>query len=153
MPFVQVAMNDPAVVEQGAVRNGRYALCILNVEETKTKEKGKPQLLIEIGFEDQPSAMNMRHYIGLPSPGDEPKTSNFKTLLLKRFCALFQIPYDDRGFDTDSMLGARVTAEVTLSDPEEDSQRRTFNRLVVPNLPTEAGDNVGQRKSPTPPKS
>jgi hypothetical protein len=113
MPFINVNLNAPEVQESKPVKNGRYDLVVLSVTEGKSKEKQNPQLIVEIGFETEPNTPNLRQYISLPSASDEPKTSTFKMLMLKRFCGLFKVPFDDRGFDTDSMIGARASAEVT----------------------------------------
>ena len=150
MPFIPVNMND--VVESKLVKNGRYPLQIVSCEEVMTKTSGKPQLSISIAIEGHEDAPNLRHYMSLPAPGDEPDKAKFKLLLAKRFCHLFKIPYGEQGFDTDQFIGATAEAEVTLSEPDESGN--IYNRLNVPRLKEEAspGAASGGRVAPSPPK-
>lgn len=150
MPFIPVNLND--AVESKPVKNGRYPLQIVSCEDVLTKSSGKPQLAIGIAIEDNPDAPNVRHYMSLPAPGDEPDKAKFKLLLVKRFCNLFKIPYSDQGFDTDTFVGARAEAELTLSEPDESGN--IYNRLNVPRLKEESspGAATGGRVAPPPPK-
>ncbi len=78
----------------------------------------------------------MTQFISLPHEEDEPKSANFKLLLLKRFLVLFNIPVPRDGIDTDrlamEMVGATANAEVNLSDPDDNGN--VYNRLVVPRI-------------------
>lgn len=150
MPHIPVNLND--AVESKPVKPARYNLTITQVDETVTKEKGTPQLLVNIAVDGHDDAPTIRHYMSLPTNGDEPKSASFKILLIRRFCSLFSLPYDDSGFDTDAWPGATANmAEVTLSEP--DANGNIYNRLNVPRLREEATTNAGGRSTPKPPKS
>lgn len=148
MPLVNVNLNDSTIVESRPVPVGRYDLVILSIESANSKA-GKPQLIAQIGIEGHESAPNIRHYMSLPAAGDEPKSSQYKSLLLKRFAAAFKVPFSDNGFDTDDWIGARASLAVGLDQPEGSSE--SYNRLELPKL-SEEGIGGG-RKAPPPPKS
>ncbi len=149
MSLVNVNLNDPSVVESRPVPIGRYSLIVLSIEEA-TSKAGKPQLIATIGIEGHETAPNIRHYMSLPASGDEPKSSQYKTLLLKRFAGAFKAPFDDNGFDTDKWVGARATLGVGLDKPEGSNE--SYNRLDLPKLSDEGGPGGG-RVAPPPPKS
>ena len=149
MPFISVNLNDASIQESRPAPAGKYDLQVLNVESA-TSKNGKPQLIAHLGFEGRENTPDLRHYMSLPANGDEPSSSAFKSLLLKRFATLFKVPYDERGFDTDAWIGARQHAEVSLSEPDDNGN--VYNRLVTPRLADESAGGTG-RKSPPPPKS
>jgi len=128
--LIPINLND--VSEPRPVPNGRYDLVIASVEETVTKEKGKPQLKISIGIQGHDDAPNLMHYSGLPAEGDEPRSAQFKALMLKRFLALFSIPFDNGGFSLDDFPGATASAELTIDETGD------YNRLVLPKMRDEA---------------
>lgn len=144
---IPVSLND--VQESKPVPSGRYGLTIASVEETKTREKQKPQLKVSLGIDGHDDAPNVSHYIGLPADGDDAGAAQFKALLLKRFLAAFKIPFSSDGFDLDNFPGAQATLEVTLSEPDDNGN--VYNRLTIPRLKDEANAGAG-RKSPPPPK-
>ncbi|MHB8413903.1 MAG: hypothetical protein ACYDB1_00715 [Acidiferrobacteraceae bacterium] len=124
--LIPINLND--VSEPRPVPNGRYDLVIASVEETVTKEKGKPQLRVSMGIQGHDDAPNLTHFVGLPGEGDEPRTAQFKSLMLKRFLSLFSIPFDSSGFSLDDFPGATATAELTIDESGD------YNRLVVPKM-------------------
>ena len=134
----------------------KYSLLIAACEETKTKEKGKPQFRISIGFDGHPEFQNITHFVGIPGEGDEPKVLEFKALLLKRFLAAFSIPFGKDGIDTEQlcmqMVGARAELEVGMDEPAPNGN--VYNRLVIPRLREEgqAGVVGGKAKAAPPPK-
>lgn len=151
MPHIPLNLTDAK--EMSPVKPGRYDLTITQVEETKTREKQKPQLRVSIAIGGHDDAPNINEYISLPAQGDEPKAFNFKKLLLNRFCTLFGLEFDEGGFDTDLWPGATASnVEVTMDEPNDKGQ--VFNRIVVPKLATEAAASAGAsgRGAPPPPK-
>ena len=135
---------------------GKYEFVITACEETRTKEKGKPQFRISLGFVGKPEFQNLTHFVGIPSDLDEPDAASFKGLLLKRFVTLFKLPVSKDGFDTEKlameMVGATANADVTLSEPDP-SSGNVYNRLMVPRVKDEpAGGAPTTRTAPPPPK-
>lgn len=144
---VSIPTNLSEVKESRPVPNGKYGLTIASCEDGKS-QKGLPQLKVSIGIDGHDDAPNLTHYVSLPSAGDDPQKNQFKTLFLARFLQLFEIPSTGTDFDTDDFPGATATAELTLSEPDDNGN--VYNRLVLPKL-KEAGVQTG-RVSPAPPK-
>jgi hypothetical protein len=154
VPFIPVNLNDAK--EAKPVPAGKYDLTILSCDEVLTREKQKPQYKIGISINGHDDAPPLNHFVGLPAEGDEPRATEFKQLLLKRFLVLFGLKVGNDGFDTTElamqMVGATSRGEVGLSEP--DDAGTVYNRLVVPKLRDEG--NSGQavtRSAPKPPKS
>lgn len=146
-----IPIDLTAAQESKPVPAGRYDLIITAIpEETKTKEKGKPQLVVNLSIVGHDTSPNVRHYMGLPAEDDEPRAREFKVLLLRRFCELFSIPFTAQGFDLNDFVGASASSvELGLSEPNESGD--VYNRLVVPRMRGE-GEATG-RIAPKPPKS
>jgi hypothetical protein len=138
-----VAYNFDDVQEAKPAPAGRYALQITAAEVVQSGERsknpGRPQYKVSIGFKDEPNVPNMRQYLSLPHEDDEQKSAEYKALLLKRFCHLFGVKLDSGGFDIEGlameMVGAEATAEVKLGAPNDSGD--VYNELVVPKIPNE----------------
>jgi hypothetical protein len=126
-----IAVNLTEAVESRPVPAGRYDVTINSIpEETLTKEKKIPQLVVTLDILGHDNAPQVRHYMSIPQQDDEPKKFSFKVLLLRRFCEAFGIPFDAEGFNLDDFVGATATVELQLSEP--DGNGNVYNRLVVP---------------------
>lgn len=145
-----LAINLDETVEQKAAPKGSYELQITSAQNTETgensKHPGAPMIKVTLGFTDlEVNAPVVTHYITLPYEGDE--NGSFKLLMLKRFMAVFAIPYNQEGIDTESlafdMIGRTATLEVDLTEPNENGD--VFNRIRVPRLRDEV---VGGRGKP-----
>lgn len=134
MPFIPVDVTG--TTEPKPVVNGKYDLSISSAEEGISKEKRKPMITAFINIEGHPKAPNIRHNISLPADGDEPKSKEFKMLLLKRFLEQFKIPYDTNGFNVEDFIGARAdNVEVRLTEPDEKNNQ--YNELVLQRMQVE----------------
>jgi hypothetical protein len=140
MTFIPVNLDEAQEQKPAAI--GRYNLTVTNAEERvsgeNSKRPGSPQFLVNLGFVDEPNVPNISHWISLPHEDDTPAGRNFKMLLLRRFLAVFNIPYDSAGIDTErmvnDMLGATANCEVGLSDPNPKRDNEVTNTLVLPKL-------------------
>ena len=148
MPRISLATNLKDVQESQPVPNGKYDLVIGSVEEGNARTSGRPQLVCRINIEGHDNAPLVTHYVSLPSAGDE--KAQIKALFLARFLEAFGIAYDEGGFDSDDLIGARASLELTLSEPDESGN--VYNRLVLPKLKTERSEQTTGRRSPAPPK-
>lgn len=142
MTFVPVNFDD--VQEQKPAPAGRYTLQIAtcNIVQTseRSKNPGRPQYKVSIGFPDNPEYPNITQYISLPHQDDEEGSAKFKALLLKRFLVLFNVPFQPNGFDIEGtameMVGATATnVEVKPGEPNESGD--VYNTIVVPKLRNE----------------
>lgn len=131
--FVNLNLGD--VKENKAVPAGRYRLIIASYELGESREKKTPQYKWTLNIEGHDEAMPVNHFTGLPSGKDEPKTAQFKALLMKRFLVLFKIPHTDEGFNPDDAIGCSADAELQLGEPNAAGD--VYNQLVVPKLKTE----------------
>ena len=148
MTFIPVNLDD--AVEAKPVPNGRYPLQITACDVAKTgpnsKRPGSPQFKVSIAFQGDVNAPNITHFISLPHEEDEPSSAQYKALMLKRFLALFNVPYDPRGIDVDAMamemVGAQAEAEVVQDEPTDNGN--IYNRLIVPRLRDESRSGSGR---------
>ena len=141
MTFIPVNFDD--AVEPTTAPAGRYNLQIVECKVTKTGPNSKvpdmPQLRVNIGFQDHPEYQNFSQFISIPNEHDTADTARFKALLIKRFCALFNVPLDNSGIDLErlpmEMVGSTANAEVNISEPNDNGD--VFNGLKVPKLRNE----------------
>lgn len=151
MTFIPVAFDEAR--EPQPVSAGRYDLQIASCEVKESgpnsKRPGSPQFMVSIGIIGEDNAPNITQFISLPHEDDEPKSANFKALLLKRFLTLFKIPFATDGIDTEKMamdmVGGSANAEVQLSEPDDSGN--IYNRVIVPRIREEdAGKPTTRRR-------
>jgi hypothetical protein len=146
--MTHIPVNFDEAVEPQPLPAGRYPLQITAVKEGETGQNsanpGSPQLIFTVGFTglslEEQIAPTVRHYVSLPTEGDEPDKFRFKALLLKRFLTAFNIPFASDGIDTDAICyeapGHEAELDVELSEP--DTNGNVYNRLRIPKLRGEA---------------
>jgi len=148
MPFIPMDLNETQ--ESRPVPSGKYDVVIATCEETKTKAEGRPQFKMSLAIEGQPTAPNCTHYASIPSEGDDPDKAKFKALLLKRLMALFGVPIDPKGIDTEKLamafVGKRASAELSMTEPDDSGN--VYNRLMVPRLKAEGEVSKGKFAPP-----
>lgn len=136
MTVIPVDLND--VKEPSIAPAGRYNLQVLECKLGETgpnsKNPGTPMFTISVGFPDDIDYVPLRHFIVLPSQGDDAKTMKNKSLGLKRFLQAFRIPFSSNGIDTEelqlSMIGATANLEVSQSEPN--AEGNIYNNLKLP---------------------
>ena len=163
MPFIEVNLGQAK--EPKPVAIGKYDLTVLAADVGQTRVQKKPQFIVTIGIDGHDEAPPVMNYMNIHAEGDEPKTSEFKSLILKRFLTAFGLSVPTNGYDPEQlameMVGAKARCDLTL-DTEKDSEGnekvdgRTFNRLQIPRLKDEAGlgasAGAGSKSAPKPPK-
>jgi len=126
---------------------GTYELQIVRCEEKETgpnsANPGKPIFHIHLAFTDlELNAPAVRHYLTLPYEGDE--NGAFKLLMLKRFLALFNVPYSsDTSTLAMNMIGQTAMVDVSLGDPREEGGD-IFNEIRVPKIRGEVAGGHGK---------
>lgn len=130
MGFVSVSLND--VQEPQVVPEGEYDLRIVKKEDGESK-KGNPMTTVMIRIEDAAvrNPAIVMHYLVHPTPDTPPDQREMRNLEFKRFLTVFGVAYDERGFDTDDLVGA--TCRCSLIQ-EEGDDRVIRNRLKLPRL-------------------
>ena len=103
MPFIEQAVAD--ATEGYFVDEDEYDLRIVSAEE-KDSKKGKPMIECVIEIVEHPDAEPVFHYVNLVHPEDSEKARKFKLRMTRRFLEVFNVPYQDDGFDSDDLNGA-----------------------------------------------
>lgn len=142
MSYIDINFDD--AVEPSIAPAGRYNLQVTEAQIVKTGEQsknpGRDQFKISVGFVDHPEYLTARVFLSLPHPDDEAKTNNFKVLQLKRFLVAFNVPFSPSGIDLEQtameMVGATANnVEVGLTEPNANGT--IYNNVIFPRLPTE----------------
>lgn len=130
MGFIAVQLDN--VREPEVVPEGEYDLRIVKKEDTKSK-KGNPMTVCYIRIEDAstPNPAIVTHYLTPPTSDTPPDQVQMRSLDIKRFVTLFGIGYDERGFDTDDLVGA-VARGTLVQEEGDDGVIR--NRIKLPRL-------------------
>jgi hypothetical protein len=149
MPFIEQAIAD--AVEGKLLPEGEYDLRISQAEIKDSKKGGgKENIQVVIEFQDEPDAEPIFHYIPLVHPDDEDKTKRFKLRMARRFLAVFGIPFEENGFNTDDFPGAVgncmvIQQERTEGDGEHRRGTGEFSHaLRLPKFQNEPDDDVGR---------
>lgn len=145
MPFIDMGDEFGTTGEVPIAPEGEYDLMVSKF--THNTDNGKNMLVVDMAFEGAEDYQNIRHFMPLPdgqndSKKDEEKgnkpgtTAKFKMLNIKRFCFLFDIPFNETGFDTDDLMGARARAHVVQSEYTNNSGATVINNKInLPRLP------------------
>lgn len=132
MPFVPIRLDD--VQEGENVKEGEYEVQIVKAELGESK-KGNSMVTVMLRIIGEANANPINHWLVPPKSGDPEDQQRFRKLDIKRFCAAFDIPHEDGGFDTDDFPGK--TAFVTVTAEENKDDGKVYNRLRLPRLPKE----------------
>ncbi len=118
--------------EPELLSDGPHDLRIVKATYAEGKKPGRFRTEVVLESLDTPDAVGVFHYLADPNPEGTEKGEKYKGLLLKRFCTLFDIPFDEDGFDTDDFLGKLA---VVVTKIETDDEGRKSVKLVLPELP------------------
>ncbi|PCJ26734.1 MAG: hypothetical protein COA94_04875 [Rickettsiales bacterium] len=141
MSFIQVNL-DETIKERSAVPAGAFDLVISDVSD-KPANSGSAMLTITHAIDGDDDAMPVKHWITLPTKGDDADTVRQKSLGLKRYLEVAGIDYGEEGFDTDVLYGHAFSCSVTneLVDTDKDGNPidspYEVNRLSIPFLASE----------------
>lgn len=138
MSFIQMNLGED-VKEKQAAPEANYPLQISNVSD-KPANSGSAMLTLTIGFPQEEDYKSFKHYITLPTEGDDPETMSQKSLGCKRFLEYAKVPYDADGFDQEALYGYMFDGDVGIELVEEDRNGDPLdtpyevNKLKVPFL-------------------
>jgi len=144
MSYLPENLDD--VEEAKPVALGTYELQIVQCEEKETgpnsKNPGKPMFRVSLALTDLSlNAPAIDHYITLPYEGDG--NGALKLLMLKRFLALFNVPYsNDTSTLAMNMIGQTALVDVALGEPNENGDR--YNQIRVPKIRGEVAGGHGK---------
>jgi hypothetical protein len=128
MPLIKAPLADD--FESQPVPEGAYDLRIEKAEDKESKA-GNPMTEIMIVIEDteHPNASPIFYYLNYP-----PKDHEYYNLMWqqnKRFLAIFGVPFDGDGFNTDDLAGAtgNCMLDLIMSTYEDVEEERNELRL------------------------
>lgn len=128
MPFINLDFNEAK--EPELLKEGEYALRIVKAED-KTSKNGSEMTAIVIEAEGQ-SAASIRHWLVYPDVTTPPDQRGYRLLDIKRFLAVFGVPFEEGGFNSEDLVGATGTCLV-VQEANKDTDE-VFNRLRLPRL-------------------
>jgi hypothetical protein len=146
MPFIQQAIADAR--ESNLVPEAEYDLRIADYEEKDSKKSGKPMISVMIEILNQGEDVEpIFHNISLVTDEDEPKTAKFKLRMQRRFLNVFNIPFEDNGFNTDDFANAEGRCLVVQQEREDRNGNPTGDfqhALRLPKFDNEPNDDTAQ---------
>lgn len=143
MPFINAAVADAQ--EDKPLPEGEYDLTIKNAE-VKTSKKGKNmvQVLLICDDPDFKNSQPISHFIMLPEKDDEYRDLHLRNM--KRFLTLFNVPFEDNGFDTDDLVGQSAKCHVTLQARKGPDGIETGEEMASIRLPRVKEEEAEDKK-------
>lgn len=130
MPFIKVDLDD--VEEQNVAQEGEYDLRIISAEDKESKAgNDMTVLLIQIEGAEQQNLAPIRHWITYPTEDTPPEQRAMRLIDLKRLLACFGIKYENKGFNSEDLVGATGHCLVIQ---EKGDDGNTYNRIRPPRL-------------------
>lgn len=111
MSFLEMNLGDD-IKESEVLETGEYDLTITDVDESPSKNSGKPMITCQVepvGFDN---VFPIPVYLSLPNSEDTDKARWMKQLKFKRFLSMAGVPFDSNGFEVSNLLNATFTAMV-----------------------------------------
>ena len=131
MAFIEIDLGG--VKEAEAVPEGTYDLRVAAFDLMKSK-KGNDMYKAVIIIEDEryPNAKPMSEYLTLPGKDHDEAARAFLLRSLKRFLAVFGVPFEANGFNDEDVVGATGHCLVVQDEPDENGE--IWNSLRAPRL-------------------
>lgn len=134
MPFIKVALDAQEAL---IAPEGRYPLRIIKQEMAKTGDKskipGEPMIKVMIANEE-PGAnyAPVFHQLMIITGKTPDENKQMYKLNIQRFLALFNIPGQPDGFDTDDFVGAETGPEGGLLKQDAEYDPENPKNVLVP---------------------
>lgn len=127
MSFVKIDLTKSK--EPEIVPMGEYDLRVVKVMDTETKKKDPMTVLtIKIETTEVPNPAPVQHFITYPNGG---QWDDMRALEIKRILTLFDVRFDEAGFDSNDLLGQTGRCMVVQEEGDDGVMR---NRLKLPRL-------------------
>jgi len=125
--FVKIDLTKSK--EPEIVPMGEYDLRVVKVMDTETKKKDPMTVLtIKIETTEVPNPAPVQHFITYPNGG---QWDDMRALEIKRILTLFDVRFDEAGFDSNDLLGQTGRCMVVQEEGDDGVMR---NRLKLPRL-------------------
>lgn len=150
MSFIQFANKFSEVKEKRPVARAVYDLRVVEALEHSSKESGKPSILVKLEVEGEDAPI-IWEYLSLPTSEDDEDKVNNKMRRIARFLSAFNIPHEEAGFNIEDFFGATGRCEVILTDPADEQDGESRNKVLLPKLKDESPVSE-EKSSRRPPK-
>ena len=136
MPFIQADFGKD--YEDSPVPEGVYDLTIIQAEDQTSKNSKADMVRCLIKIDGEVEAAPIFHYLVFPiskkqaadrgvEEDDQAKIRN-KMRGLSRFLTLFAIPFENKGFNTEDLIGA-TASDVPIAQEEYEGQVKNTIKL------------------------
>jgi hypothetical protein len=152
MPFIQAPIADAK--EDELVPEGGYELRIADVQD-KDSKKGDAMLQIMIEVTNPPAQIQapapIFHYVSLPNEKDDAKTTQYKLKMIRRLLSVFNVPFEDNGFNSDDLNGATGTCLVIQQEIMRDDKPtgEYMHAIRLPKFANEVDDGEAEQAQGT----
>jgi len=141
MPFIDVPLGDAK--EGRPVPEGEYDLRVISAERELSKaakDRGEEDpnmthVMVVIEDGEYPNALPMHEYLLDVSENDDESIKNMRGLNIARLLQVFNVAYEDNGYDSDDLVAATGRCLVILIPAE--GQYDEKNELRLPRLKSE----------------
>ena len=134
--MARVNLNSTQAVPEEPLAEGDYMLrCVGCDGAYKSQQSGKTSIKFRFSATDHPTSPPMNFFLGLPQEDDDERSINQKFNRINEMHDIFDIHFDDTGFDDDDYEGKDRMALVEYCDPDNSiddyvkSQTRPFNSI------------------------
>ena len=127
MSFINLEGDITKIKDPETVPEGIYDLAITKVMEKKSDQGDLTGLNLIIDVVGYVDAAPVFHHVSLPVEGDDEEKANFKLRFLKKFLEAFDIPFDKKGFDEASLMGAQGKCKLKL----DEYQGQVSNKIIL----------------------
>ncbi len=130
--------------EPERLKDGVHNLQILSAKHEPGKKTGRMRTEVMLVCPEEPDTQAVFHYLTIPreeedylsenpgkGPADHKKSEKFKSLNNKRFLIQFDIPFDNKGFETEDFSGktAPVRTQIEVDDQDRKSVKLLLNEI------------------------
>lgn len=115
------------VPEESAVPEGEYELRIVDAKDHVSKTSGKPSINVVFVIDSEPNSQLIYHYMSLPTPDDDDRSSNSKKRRIKDFLTVFGLSPQS---EYEEWIGLTGWALVEVDDRTEEP-RNAIRRFIV----------------------
>ena len=134
MSFIQLQGLADVKEKEHAPKGSNYNLTISDVVRYTKEETDNEVFKLTVDIEGG-TFRNVKHYLSLPGPQDDPSKTETKLLMIKRFLNMCGVPFSNDGFDEEAIYGATWVGGLDVEETIDERGKPTGrfrNILVVP---------------------
>jgi hypothetical protein len=134
--FVELPMDIEDVTEPKAGPEGDYTLIVRDVQEKNNESGVLKNVLVLLDVVSAPTGVNpdeistVMHNLSIPMPDDDQEKVVNKMRFIKRFMAVFAIPFAGNRLDLKQFPGKQAKCHLV----QDEYQGNITNKIKLPNL-------------------